>query len=271
MSDPSNQSVAALAELSAELSAAQERVRRATAALAPKHKGGEYQEYHAAREDLLRLERAVAAAKGEPYAVPLEFPVKWSTGAPLPHIICNDDKSFLVFLVNVPDPNWDGSYSVSKSPAYPTRENLALVDFRGCRSTKLGGPNDEVFSGHPLYGRGMEPYAAQVVLNSPWLAELERINAVHRGYRPVLHRGLPRDFCGSTGPRLRTHYVVSLCTQISLDLKSLDIQIAPMGPYELLGPQYEDMRKSLPESLRCFVVPGGRAAARRHLFRDARR
>jgi hypothetical protein len=30
----------------------------------------------------------------------------------------------------------------------------------------------------------MEPYSAQVVKNSRWLAELQKINSVHPGYRP---------------------------------------------------------------------------------------
>jgi hypothetical protein len=36
----------------------------------------------------------------------------------------------------------------------------------------------------------MDGYTAQIVVNSPWLRELERINSVHRGYRPELWRTL---------------------------------------------------------------------------------
>lgn len=57
-------------DLERQLTAAGERLQRATTALAPKHKGGEWEEYHAAHQEVLRLERRLAAAKGEEYAEP---------------------------------------------------------------------------------------------------------------------------------------------------------------------------------------------------------
>ena len=77
-------------ELEKQLAKAQERLDRAMKALAPKHKGGEMEEYRAAHAELLRLEREVASAKGEEHAVPLGFPVQWDIGAPLPHLLVND-------------------------------------------------------------------------------------------------------------------------------------------------------------------------------------
>ena len=59
-----------------------------------------------------------------------------------------------------------------------------------CVSAKLGDPNDEVFSGHPLQGKGLEAYAAQRVVNSRWLKEIETINSVHPQYRPAMWRDL---------------------------------------------------------------------------------
>ena len=41
-----------------------------------------------------------------------------------------------------------------------------------------------MLNGHPLDGRGLEPYSAQRVVNSRWLRELEAVNSVHSGYRP---------------------------------------------------------------------------------------
>jgi len=58
-----------------------------------------------------------------------------------------------------------------------------LVEFKRCIATKFGSPNDEVFEGHPLAGRGADAYTAQLVRNSRWIAELQRINSVHRQYR----------------------------------------------------------------------------------------
>ncbi len=175
-------------EIEQRLAAAQERRRKAQIALAPKHKGGEWEEYWSAHDAVLRLERELAASKGEEYAVPLEFPVKWDIGAPLPHLLQNDWKTFLTFYVRVPDPAWDGTYVTIKSPGSGEVESLALVEFAGCVSARFGTPNDEVFEGHPLAGKGMDGYTAQQVVNSRWLAELEAINKVHRCYNPDFWR-----------------------------------------------------------------------------------
>ena len=63
-------------------------------------------------------------------------------------------------------------------------ESVALVQFHHCLSSKLGDPNDEVFHGHPLNGKGLEPYNVQIVRNSKWIKELETINKVHSLYNP---------------------------------------------------------------------------------------
>src|SRR5262249_17286517 len=144
----------------------------------------EWENYHNANEEALRLERQLAAAKGEEYAEPCGFPLKWDTGAPMPHLMASDSKALLAFLLSEPDPAWDGSYVTVKSSADEQPEPLGLVEFDDCVAAKLGAPNDEVFDGHPLNGRGREPYAAQRVVNSRWLRELEAINSVHHCYRP---------------------------------------------------------------------------------------
>ena len=177
-------------EIGRRLVAAREREQAAIEAMAPKHRGGEWEEYLAASEAVLRLERELAAARGEEHAVPLDFPVRWDSGAPLPHVIQNDYKTFLTFYVREPDPDWDGSYVTVKDPGDRSVETLALVEFFGRASAKLGSPNDEVFEGHPLSGKGLDGYTAQRVVNSRWLAELEAINGVHRCYDPARWRNL---------------------------------------------------------------------------------
>lgn len=179
-----------LSALESQLTKAKYRLDCAIKALAPKHKGGEWDEYQAANKDVLRLERSLATEKGDEYAESLEFPVRWDIGAPLPHLVASDSLTLLAFLLSDVDPNWDGSYVTVKDPASGTLETLALVEFEHCVSAKLGSPNDEVFHGHRLEGRGLEPYTAQRVLNSRWLKELEGINSVHRMYRPQLWQDL---------------------------------------------------------------------------------
>ena len=48
----------------------------------------------------------------------------------------------------------------------------------------FGPPSDEAFDGHPLASRGLEPWDAFEVVDSSWVRQLERMNAVHPAHRP---------------------------------------------------------------------------------------
>lgn len=170
--------------LESQLSDARKRLNKALKRLAPKHKGGEMEEYYAAKVEVLRLEREVAKSRNEPYAVPFDFPVRWDAGAPLPHVVCSDYRTFLTFYVRDLDPNWDGSYVNVVDPSSNGAVSLCLVTFNHCVSVKFGHPNDEVQHGHPLYGKGLDSFTAQIVKNSPWLAGVAKTNSVHDYDRP---------------------------------------------------------------------------------------
>lgn len=174
----------AIQELEKKLTQASKRVEAACKALQPKHKGGEWEEYHAAHAELMRAERELAAARNEQYAVPLDFPYAWDIGAPLPYLLQNDYRTFVTFLLREHDPNWDGTYVNVVDPASASPHSVAVVELKRCYATKMGAPNDEVFHGHPLHGKGMEAYKAQEVINSRWLTEIEAINSVHSCYDP---------------------------------------------------------------------------------------
>ena len=174
-------------DLERQLKAARERLEQA---LDAKPQRGDWAECQAADQEVLLLERQLAAANGEEYAEPCDFPLKWDIGAPLPHLMVSDNRALLAFLLNEPDPAWDGTYVTVKNPADEQPEPLALVEFDFCISAKLGAPNDEVFDGHPLSGKGLEAYTAQRVVNSRWLKEIEKINSVHYRYRPESWRDL---------------------------------------------------------------------------------
>lgn len=163
-------------DLETTLREAFERQSRAIKALALKHTGREKEEFSAALEAFLKAQRALAAAKGEQYAVPIDVPA-WDVGAPMPHLLQNDYRTFLFFYLHETNLKSEGYYSKS--------ERLAVSIFEGCICTKMGTPNDEVLHGHPLYGKGLEGYRAMVIENSIWLKELEAINAVHRQYNPA--------------------------------------------------------------------------------------
>ena len=156
-------------ELKASLAAANEKLERAVRALAPKHVGGEMEAYEAAYDGLLSAERKLAAAESRPYAVLCECPISWDVGAPLPTLLQSDQSAELFFLL--PD---DG-------------ERVGHIRFERLMSSLFGAPNDETFNGHPLHGSGFQPYCAMRVVNSTWIAELERMNRVHRYHEPAAY------------------------------------------------------------------------------------
>ncbi len=173
-------------DLKNALQAANARVERAGKALAANFKttGSEWKEYEVANREQLAAERTLAAAQGGEYAIPVDFPAQWDTGAPLPYLLKNDDHTFVTFFLKEHDPDWDGSYVTIRNPSQQSPSSIAVVEFKRCIIAKMGSPNDEVHEGHPWAGRGLDSYTAQEVVNSRWIAEIEAINSVHRCYAP---------------------------------------------------------------------------------------
>jgi hypothetical protein len=168
--------------LEAELEAARRRVEALAARM---HKrGADEAAFAAAMDAEADAERALAAARGDEYAVPMDIGAVWSGGAPLPHLLASGGRTFLAFYLEDDDPDWDGTYARIVDPASGAEEALALVELVGCVSVKMGSPNDEVLHGHPLYRRGLGGYGTYVVENSRWLAELIEINRVHDRFDP---------------------------------------------------------------------------------------
>jgi hypothetical protein len=176
--------------LEAQLAEAQSRLEKAAEKFLSSHNLEDWDKLPAMREELLATERELALAKHEETALSCEWEVPWSGGAPLPHVVSSGQKAFLVYLMSKPDPNWDGTYITIVDAASSSSFPLALVEFVGCYAFKFGGPNDEVFHGHPLSGKGLGGYRAYLIANSQWLAELERINSVHDAYDPSYWREL---------------------------------------------------------------------------------
>jgi hypothetical protein len=141
----------------------------------------------AAESELLAAEREMARAAGGEHAVELDIELPWDIGAPLPQLLANDYRTFLVFHLSDPDPDWDGTWSRVVDPAVDVAVPLGVVEFRYTESVRLGGPNDEAITGHPLYGKGLRAYAAHQVLNSRWITEAERVNSFHPQHRGGWH------------------------------------------------------------------------------------
>lgn len=113
-----------------------------------------------------------------------------SIGAPVPHALVSEQSVELVYLLEVVDPSWDGTYA--RVVDAESTEPVAVVTFERPYWTSLGPPNDEAISGHPLAEHGLEPYTAYRVESSSWLAELTRRNQVHpyhwaEGFRRLRH------------------------------------------------------------------------------------
>ncbi len=154
-------------ELRENLRIAHDHMNSAMAAIASE---GDIARWNVAYQDLLLAERELAKFLSEPHAVRFDFPVQWDIGAPMPILLNNDGEVVLMFLLGDAVPG--------------TGETVACVKFENCVSTMMGTPNDEVYHGHPLYGRGFEGYKPLLVKNSQWIRELMEINSVHRDFKP---------------------------------------------------------------------------------------
>lgn len=119
--------------------------------------------------------------QSDEFARVIEWSPQWDPGAPMPQVFSNGHKTFLTYLVSEPDPNWDGTYVNIIDNTSESTYSLALVEFNG-DTFRFGIANDEVFSGLPLWEKGLESYAAHIIENSTWITELKDINKVHPYY-----------------------------------------------------------------------------------------
>lgn len=97
----------------------------------------------------------------------------------MPQVFSNGNRTYLIYLIAEPDPNWDGTYVKVISNTSETVYPLALVEFIKPNTHKFGTVNDEAASGHPLYEKGLEFYSAHIIENSKWIEELKTIHKVH--------------------------------------------------------------------------------------------
>lgn len=121
--------------------------------------------------EILTAERQLAAARNEPYAVPWEWPVDWTFSIFQPIVVSDGWRTLLLYSAQ----NKEAMSMAKKDHIQYT----GILTFKGCTSCKFGAPNDESIEGHPLYGRGIDVGGAYIVMNSPWLEELKKINSVH--------------------------------------------------------------------------------------------
>jgi hypothetical protein len=141
--------------------------------------------YETMLQTALMAERELAAARGEEFLIPLEFPAVWDKGTPKPCLLQSEQKAFLTFFLTKDRFDWEKSTFVPiQDQADPSQRNIAVVDFRRCVVAKMGDPNDEVHHGHSWNGKGLDSYTAQRVVNSRWIDEIQTINRVHQCFDP---------------------------------------------------------------------------------------
>jgi hypothetical protein len=101
-----------------------------------------------------------------------------SIGAPCPMVIADEQNLAVAFYLEVRDDDWDGSTVRVVNPE-SEGEPFAVVNFINSIAYYHGAPNDESFSGHPLWRRGLKPYGAFEIINSSWLKHFIKMNRVH--------------------------------------------------------------------------------------------
>lgn len=151
-------------DLEQQLASAQEhlaKVRNAGLATA-----GE-QETLNAFEAVTLAQRALAAAKGEEYAVPYDIGFVPEAAVSEAVLLQTEDGAVLSFSAMRPQPNGkraDAGYGI--------------VEIDRCSLTKFGYPNDEALPGHPLHEKGLDAYGVFEVHNSSWVKLITQQNRV---------------------------------------------------------------------------------------------
>lgn len=107
--------------------------------------------------------------KTKEYARVIDWTPTWDNGAPMPQVISNGFRTFLIYLIGQPDPNWDGSSVTMIDNTSSANYPLALVEFIQPDSHRFGIVNDEAANGHSLYSKGLEFYSAHIIENSTWI------------------------------------------------------------------------------------------------------
>jgi hypothetical protein len=99
-------------------------------------------------------------------------------GAPMPHLLQSEYKTFLIFFLSSNDPYWDGTYITVADRETP--EPIGVIEWHACIGALLGTPNDDGLKGHRLWDKGLSDivYGAGEVHNSAWVTEVERMRRV---------------------------------------------------------------------------------------------
>jgi len=88
----------------------------------------------------------------------LNFNFSIEGGAPVPYVLANEDKTFLIFFIR---------------DDRTLEEKIARFNFKHCQQLRFGSPNEDLLSSHYLYKQGLESYSIFEVRDSSWIDELK--------------------------------------------------------------------------------------------------
>ena len=135
----------------------------------------------------------------EERVIPVDLGLQWDVGAPLPHLLQSEQRTFLAFYLSERLPGSEGPSGEVKDPTSRSPEPLGVVEWLGCRGAALGAPNDEAYHRHRLWLSGLAEvgmYRAAEVTNSRWIMDLETANRVHPNHQPEMFAALRHFILG---------------------------------------------------------------------------
>ncbi len=108
------------------------------------------------------------------HVIPLDLAIAWQPNAPEAVLLSSDAGKACLALA---------SFDEDPRPV--------VLLWTGCLAAVMQPPNDEAISGHRLYDRGLHGlrWAGEVV-ESDWIAELEKANRVHSQHDSARFEGL---------------------------------------------------------------------------------
>jgi len=109
------------------------------------------------------------------------------TGAPVPVVVSNEYKLYLLYYYQKPT----GDISTSDMPRERSNKEdrgVAVVTFKNFLIYKFGYPNAEVLQAHPYYTLGLEAYRLFEVMGSDWVQDIEQRNKVHPFHNPIRYK-----------------------------------------------------------------------------------
>ncbi|MBO6730452.1 MAG: hypothetical protein JJ884_02305 [Maricaulis sp.] len=117
--------------------------------------------------------------KPQPAIKELQDVPQCSIGAPLPIVLAEEHHLALVYLAESFERDWDG---VPRLVGLDTgREAAITIRFQRPRLHKLGPPNEEGISTHPLARHGLQAHGAFEAYNTELLQKVARMTA-HRHF-----------------------------------------------------------------------------------------